>query len=1231
MTICTTIAQFGQHQRIAPDLSYAYQVRSADLDGDGDQDVVASVFMENRFVQFVNDGAGNFGAAQSVLENAPYAKFIQPADIDGDGDMDLVVAYGLDATYIWLENNGAGDFASAHTIFSSTGASWGFALADIDGDGDLDLVTSTNGALHWHASNGQGTAWAANLVGENTEVADISIGDLNGDGTADLLVAATGTIGTVRWCANDGNGGFGAMQTISTGTGNGIEVVAADLDNDGDLDAAYITNGPHRLGWIENTGSGFAPQVEVGSVLSTVTGLHVADHDGDGWEDLVVTVNGNHSVRIYPNNAGTFGAPVMVTTQANNPRSVVLADIDGDADLDVLYNGWDDARIAWCAQLPGGTFAAEHDLVRAVDYPMSVQAADLDMDGDLDVLTNSWTDGDLFWYPNDGSGEFGGLRTFGNGLPASNDPRIEDLDMDGDPDVAVGYYHGTVGWYTNDGSGEFGALQVVSTADTAIRAFTTGDLNGDGMPDLITGSQLATGKLCWYANTGGAFGAQQVVESGSSYMAVLSGDLDGDGDNDLLATAMPDLLFWFTNDGSGNFGPRMLLADSVNQGRFLAVVDVDGDADNDIIAVRQPIIVFDGGGPIDTLPNVFWMENDGTGNFGPQRAIADFTSSTTMHVVDIDADGDPDLLLSTSVVSLWLNDGTGQFAQAGSISTSVTGWLSVGSGDLDGDGDPDVLLCQSQSDHIGWNENFFGSPYRIEGTVFLDMGGDGIYDTGDTTGTYLTVSTSPMLSTAITDNAGNYTFWLNSGTYEVTSASPGPLWELSTGTPTYTIDLTVADPVATDLVFGFTPIVDTTLITALLTLGTGPCGGQIPLWITVTNQGTRIEQGVVQLELDSDYAFVNALPAPDSIVGNHVYWSFDSLSYFACTSIQVWVEQPQIALAGTTQSTVLTVHRTDVNGTITEMFTDQVEVVLACAYDPNDKQVEPVGYGAFGALPVDQDKLTYTVRFQNTGTAPAYNVMLRDQLHARIDPASLNIMASSHTITHANVEADGELVIRYENIMLPDSAFDLPGSQGFVTFTVHLLNGSSNGTAITNTAHIYFDLNEAVITNTVLNTLVDCALHEVFLTEQEPGLLQASEGEHYQWFMDGLLLQGDTLPTYQATTYGAYSVLVTSVFGCVAESESYPFLSTSIYAPADFVFRVGPNPARYEFVLTASELLTSAHNITLMEVTGRNVLLTTGRGDRQLVIPCGSLAPGAYLLRVSGPEGVSVVKVVLER
>jgi len=141
------------------------------------------------------------------------------------------------------------------------------------------------------------------------------------------------------------------------------------------------------------------------------------------------------------------------------------------------------------------------------------------------------------------------------------------------------------------------------------------------------------------------------------------------------------------------------------------------------------------------------------------------------------------------------------------------------------------------------------------------------------------------------------------------------------------------------------------------------------------------------------------------------------------------------------------------------------------SYDPNNKEVTPVGIGSEGFIAVNTQKLKYKINFQNTGNAPALKVVLIDTLDAsKLIPSTLRILGTSHSM-EPNWLSNNIIQFVYEDINLPDSTTDLLGSQGFVVFEIDMVQGLSEGDEIKNKAEIYFDTNEPIITNFALNTI----------------------------------------------------------------------------------------------------------------------------------------------------------------
>jgi uncharacterized repeat protein (TIGR01451 family) len=139
------------------------------------------------------------------------------------------------------------------------------------------------------------------------------------------------------------------------------------------------------------------------------------------------------------------------------------------------------------------------------------------------------------------------------------------------------------------------------------------------------------------------------------------------------------------------------------------------------------------------------------------------------------------------------------------------------------------------------------------------------------------------------------------------------------------------------------------------------------------------------------------------------------------------------------------------------------------SWDPNDKQGFPIGYGSERYIRPGTE-LEYTIRFQNTGTDTAFTVRVADTLSTWLDVATIRPGASSHPYRF-NLTGPGYAEFLFENIMLPDSNVNVEGSNGFVKFSIYPKADAPLETLIENTANIYFDQNEAVVTNTTRHRL----------------------------------------------------------------------------------------------------------------------------------------------------------------
>jgi hypothetical protein len=147
------------------------------------------------------------------------------------------------------------------------------------------------------------------------------------------------------------------------------------------------------------------------------------------------------------------------------------------------------------------------------------------------------------------------------------------------------------------------------------------------------------------------------------------------------------------------------------------------------------------------------------------------------------------------------------------------------------------------------------------------------------------------------------------------------------------------------------------------------------------------------------------------------------------------------------------------NNTLTNCFS------VMASFDPNDKQVYPNGI-----TDTSQHWLTYTIRFQNTGTASADNIYILDTLDSNFDLSTFQLLSTSHQ-SYTQILDGGIARFNFPNINLPDSNANEPLSHGYVQYKIKLKENLPIGTQIQNTAYIYFDFNAPVVTNTTSNTI----------------------------------------------------------------------------------------------------------------------------------------------------------------
>lgn len=153
------------------------------------------------------------------------------------------------------------------------------------------------------------------------------------------------------------------------------------------------------------------------------------------------------------------------------------------------------------------------------------------------------------------------------------------------------------------------------------------------------------------------------------------------------------------------------------------------------------------------------------------------------------------------------------------------------------------------------------------------------------------------------------------------------------------------------------------------------------------------------------------------------------------------------------------------------------------SFDPNDKTAEPKGYNAEHFIAQNTD-LEYHIRFQNTGTDTAFTVVVRDTISEFLDISTIQQGTSSHPY-RLEVIAGNVLKYTFDDILLPDSTTNESASHGFVKFKISQDSSLALGTLIYNSAAIYFDFNEPILTNETFHEIEDNYI-EVLISTDAP-------------------------------------------------------------------------------------------------------------------------------------------------
>ena len=386
--------------------------RLTDFDRDGDLDIIyyylyEVYFLENRLPA----DTVAFMAKRVVASGFDQGNDVQVGDLDRDGDLDIAAAaWWDDAVRVWKNNGATVPGWTMASIDEDVDGAQSIAMGDFDGDTWMDLAGAATGldsVLWWSNQNGTWTRRVIETVDASRKVAVL---DFEGDGDLDLAAAVTSDNALSLWI-NDGTPRTGDWPREAITPGGSLDgpwdVVAGDIDGDGDADLVASAEVTGEIKWYENTIIAEARVMlphDLADGLDGVRGIDLADLDGDGDLDVVGAV-GELDLIVWWENTG--GRPIYWVTHFvgsgfEGAIDVLAHDIDGDLDLDVIGAAETAGAITWWENTLGDAIHwDEHRVTTVFPEVRALAVADIDRNGAPDIVAVAGRPtNEVAWWPN---------------------------------------------------------------------------------------------------------------------------------------------------------------------------------------------------------------------------------------------------------------------------------------------------------------------------------------------------------------------------------------------------------------------------------------------------------------------------------------------------------------------------------------------------------------------------------------------------------------------------------------------------------------------------------------------------------------------------------------------------------------------------------------------------------------------------------------------------------------
>ncbi len=313
---------FGSQRIITITAEGAVDVFACYVDDDDYIDIISVSSLDDKVAWYKNiDGNGNFGVQQIISTAADWPTAIFAADLDNDGYIDIISASRNDDKIAWYKNDGTGNFDTQAVI--SIEADWAsdvFAY-DINGNGYIDVISTSrnDNKIAWYENDGAGNFGEQIIISTETdEPTSIFVCDIDNDNDSADIISASFFDDKIAWYTNDGNGNFDEQDTVTIDCDEALGVYACNINKHADNLFDVISASWHNdeIAWYKNLGSeGFSSKIIVSTEADCASDVIACDIDGDGDNDIVSASFCDDKIAWYENNPKP-----IVTIQPENKR-----------------------------------------------------------------------------------------------------------------------------------------------------------------------------------------------------------------------------------------------------------------------------------------------------------------------------------------------------------------------------------------------------------------------------------------------------------------------------------------------------------------------------------------------------------------------------------------------------------------------------------------------------------------------------------------------------------------------------------------------------------------------------------------------------------------------------------------------------------------------------------------------------------------------------------------------